>query len=93
MSLGEKSLISTTVLDIVTQRVTPDDVDETYVKNFESNKTELLIKVLNFIILKINIYWVVYLVFNFATLHDPKVYICIVIYLDYSVQKKSLQLR
>lgn len=72
MSLGEKSLISTTVLDIVTQRVTPDDVDETYVKNFESNKTELLIKVLNFIILKINIYWVVYLVFNFATLHDPK---------------------
>lgn len=53
MSLGEKSLISTTVLDIVTQRVTPDDVDETYVKNFESNKTELLIKVLNFIILKI----------------------------------------
>lgn len=60
MSLGEKSLISTTVLDIVTQRVTPDDVDETYVKNFESNKTELLIKVLNFIILKINIYWVVY---------------------------------
>lgn len=72
MSLGEKSLISTTVLDIVTQRVTPDDVDETYVKNFESNKTELLIKVLNFIILKININWVVYLVFNFATLHDPK---------------------
>lgn len=72
MSLGEKSLISTTVLDIVTQRVTPDDVDETYVKNFESNKTELLIKVLNFIILKINIHWVVYLVFNFATLHDPK---------------------
>lgn len=72
MSLGEKSLISTTVLDIVTQRVTPDDVDETYVKNFESNKTELLIKVLNFIILKINIYWVVYIVFNFATLHDPK---------------------
>lgn len=72
MSLGEKSLISTTVLDIVTQRVTPDDVDETYVKNFESNKTELLIKVLNIIILKINIYWVVYLVFNFATLHDPK---------------------
>lgn len=72
LSLGEKSLISTTVLDIVTQRVTPDDVDETYVKNFESNKTELLIKVLNFIILKINIYWVVYLVFNFATLHDPK---------------------
>lgn len=70
--MGEKSLISTTVLDIVTQRVTPDDVDETYVKNFESNKTELLIKVLNFIILKINIYWVVYLVFNFATLHDPK---------------------
>lgn len=60
LSLGEKSLISTTVLDIVTQRVTPDDVDETYVKNFESNKTELLIKVLNFIILKINIYWVVY---------------------------------
>lgn len=59
LSLGEKSLISTTVLDIVTQRVTPDDVDETYVKNFESNKTELLIKVLNFIILKINIYWVV----------------------------------
>lgn len=56
LSLGEKSLISTTVLDIVTQRVTPDDVDETYVKNFESNKTELLIKVLNFIILKINIY-------------------------------------
>lgn len=53
LSLGEKSLISTTVLDIVTQRVTPDDVDETYVKNFESNKTELLIKVLNFIILKI----------------------------------------
>lgn len=46
LSLGEKSLISTTVLDIVTQRVTPDDVDETYVKNFESNKTELLIKVL-----------------------------------------------
>lgn len=72
MSLGEKSLISTTVLDIVTQRVTPDDVDETYVKNFESNKTELLIKVLNFIILKINVYCVVYLVFNFATLHDPK---------------------
>lgn len=72
LSLGEKSLISTTVLDIVTQRVTPDDVDETYVKNFESNKTELLIKVLNFIILKININWVVYLVFNFATLHDPK---------------------
>lgn len=72
LSLGEKSLISTTVLDIVTQRVTPDDVDETYVKNFESNKTELLIKVLNFIILKINIHWVVYLVFNFATLHDPK---------------------
>lgn len=72
LSLGEKSLISTTVLDIVTQRVTPDDVDETYVKNFESNKTELLIKVLNIIILKINIYWVVYLVFNFATLHDPK---------------------
>lgn len=72
LSLGEKSLISTTVLDIVTQRVTPDDVDETYVKNFESNKTELLIKVLNFIILKINIYWVVYIVFNFATLHDPK---------------------
>lgn len=72
LSLGEKSLISTTVLDIVTQRVTPDDVDETYVKNFESNKTELLIKVLNFIILKINIYWVVYLVFNIATLHDPK---------------------
>lgn len=72
LSLGEKSLISTTVLDIVTQRVTPDDVDETYVKNFESNKTELLIKVLNLIILKINIYWVVYLVFNFATLHDPK---------------------
>lgn len=72
LSLGEKSLISSTVLDIVTQRVTPDDVDETYVKNFESNKTELLIKVLNFIILKINIYWVVYLVFNFATLHDPK---------------------
>lgn len=72
LSLGEKSLISTTVLDIVTQRVTPDDVDETYIKNFESNKTELLIKVLNFIILKINIYWVVYLVFNFATLHDPK---------------------
>lgn len=72
LSLGEKSLISTTVLDIVTQRVTPDDVDETYVKNFESNKTELLIKVLNFIILKIIIYWVVYLVFNFATLHDPK---------------------
>lgn len=72
LSLGEKSLISTTVLDIVTQRVTPDDVDETYVKNFESNKTELLIKVLNFIILKINIYWVVYLVFNFAILHDPK---------------------
>lgn len=72
LSLGEKSLISTTVLDIVIQRVTPDDVDETYVKNFESNKTELLIKVLNFIILKINIYWVVYLVFNFATLHDPK---------------------
>lgn len=70
--MGEKSLISTTVLDIVTQRVTPDDVDETYVKNFESNKTELLIKVLNFIILKINIYWVVYLVFNFATLDDPK---------------------
>lgn len=70
--MGEKSLISTTVLDIVTQRVTPDDVDETYVKNFESNKTELLIKVLNIIILKINIYWVVYLVFNFATLHDPK---------------------
>lgn len=70
--MGEKSLISTTVLDIVTQRVTPDDVDETYVKNFESNKTELLIKVLNFIILKINIHWVVYLVFNFATLHDPK---------------------
>lgn len=60
LSLGEKSLISTTVLDIVAQRVTPDDVDETYVKNFESNKTELLIKVLNFIILKINIYWVVY---------------------------------
>lgn len=60
LSLGEKSLISTTVLDMVTQRVTPDDVDETYVKNFESNKTELLIKVLNFIILKINIYWVVY---------------------------------
>lgn len=60
LSLGEKSLISTTVLDIVTQRVTPDDVDETYVKNFESNKTELLIKVLNFIILKININWVVY---------------------------------
>lgn len=60
LSLGEKSLISTTVLDIVTQRVTPDDVDETYVKNFESNKTELLIKVLNFIILKINIHWVVY---------------------------------
>lgn len=72
LSLGEKSLISTSVLDIVTQRVTPDDVDETYVKNFESNKTELLIKVLNFIILKINIYWVVYIVFNFATLHDPK---------------------
>lgn len=72
LSLGEKSLISTTVLDIVTQRVTPDDVDETYVKNFESNKTELLIKVLNFIILKINVYCVVYLVFNFATLHDPK---------------------
>lgn len=72
LSLGEKSLISTTVLDIVTQRVTPDDVDETYVKNFESNKTELLIKVLNFIILKINIHGVVYLVFNFATLHDPK---------------------
>lgn len=72
LSLGEKSLISTTVLDIVTQRVTPDDVDETYVKNFESNKTELLIKVLNFIILRININWVVYLVFNFATLHDPK---------------------
>lgn len=72
LSLGEKSLISTTVLDIVTQRVTPDDVDETYVKNFESNKTELLIKVLNFIILKINIHWVVYLVLNFATLHDPK---------------------
>lgn len=72
LSLGEKSLISTTVLDIVTQRVTPDDVDETYVKNFESNKTELLIKVLNFIILKINIYWVVYIVFNFAALHDPK---------------------
>lgn len=72
LSLGEKSLISTTVLDIVTQRVTPDDVDETYVKNFESNKTELLIKVLNFMILKININWVVYLVFNFATLHDPK---------------------
>lgn len=72
MSLGEKSLISTTVLDIVTQRVTPDDVDETYVKNFESNKTELLIKVLNFIILRININWVVYLVFNFAILHDPK---------------------
>lgn len=72
LSLGEKSLISTTVLDIVTQRVTPDDVDETYVKNFESNKTELLIKVLNIIILKINIYWVVYLVFNFATLDDPK---------------------
>lgn len=70
--MGEKSLISTTVLDIVTQRVTPDDVDETYVKNFESNKTELLIKVLNFIILKINIHRVVYLVFNFATLHDPK---------------------
>lgn len=72
LSLGEKSLISTTVLDIVTQRVTPDDVDETYVKNFESNKTELLIKVLNFIILRININWVVYLVFNFAILHDPK---------------------
>lgn len=72
LSLGEKSLISTTVLDIVTQRVTPDDVDETYVKNFESNKTELLIKVLNLIILKINIYWVVYLVFNSAPLHDPK---------------------
>lgn len=72
LSLGEKSLISTTVLDIVTQRVTPDDVDETYVKNFESNKTELLIKVLNFIILKINIYWIVYIVFNFEALHDPK---------------------
>lgn len=49
LSLAEKSLISTSVLDIVTQRVTPDDVDDTYVNGFETNKTELLIKVLNFI--------------------------------------------
>lgn len=71
--LGEKLLILIIVLDIVIQRVIFDDVDEIYVKNFESNKIEFLIKVLNFIILKINIYWVVYLVFNFVVLYDLKV--------------------
>lgn len=71
--LGEKLLILIIVLDIVIQRVIFDDVDEIYVKNFESNKIEFLIKVLNFIILKINIYWVVYLVFNFVILYDLKV--------------------
>lgn len=71
--LGEKLLILIIVLDIVIQRVIFDDVDEIYVKNFESNKIEFLIKVLNFIILRININWVVYLVFNFVILYDLKV--------------------
>ncbi|XP_062602879.1 uncharacterized protein LOC134264616, partial [Saccostrea cucullata] len=46
LALGEKSLVSTSVLDIVTQKIAPDDMDETYMKKFETNKTELTIKVI-----------------------------------------------
>ena len=45
LALGEKSLFSTSVLDVVTQKITPDDRDESYVKNFETNKTEIAFKV------------------------------------------------
>ncbi|XP_061194795.1 uncharacterized protein LOC133202955 [Saccostrea echinata] len=46
LALGEKSLVSTSVLDIVTQKIAPDDMDETYMKKFETNRTELTIKVI-----------------------------------------------